>query len=195
MTARVHHGIFAIVDIATIDVATILREDKIMSLTHLLNKSTMSDPDTIYTLLKEIYLIIDDGDRRLLNRFGLTVPRFYVLFHLGNQPGMSLRELSEQMLCDKSNITRIIKGMVSEKLVKRQPHESDGRMLRIYLTDKGREIRETVMALHNEYNQIRFDSMDENLNPDDLYKTLVQVKGDLVETLPEAMTVSITDIE
>ena len=58
----------------------------------------MSDPQAIYALLNEIYLILDDGDRRLLSRFQLSPARFYALIHLGNRPGMSLSELSDLML-------------------------------------------------------------------------------------------------
>ena len=33
----------------------------------------------IYTTLKEIYFSLDNGDRRLLEGYNLSVPRFYLL--------------------------------------------------------------------------------------------------------------------
>lgn len=117
----------------------------------------MSDAASTYELLKEIFLLLDDGDRRLLNEFNLTVPRFYALFHLGNEPGMSPNRLSELMFCDKSNITRLIKSMEAEDLVKRRRHESDGRSVRLFLTPQGGEIREQALEAHQTYNEQRFN--------------------------------------
>lgn len=73
-----------------------------------------------YTLLNEIYLILDDGDRRLPSRYDLTKTRFYILVHLGEQPGMSLSGLSNSLLCDKSNAARIFQGMEADGLAYRQ---------------------------------------------------------------------------
>lgn len=115
----------------------------------------MADPTDIYSLLKEIFLLLDDGDRRLFDRFSLTVPRFYVLFHLGEEPGISVSQLSRLMFCDKSNITRLIHGLQSEGLVTRRAHESDGRVLRLFLTQQGEELRSEVVAAHKAANQRR----------------------------------------
>lgn len=41
------------------------------------------------------------------------------------------------MFCDKSNITRLVRALEDEGIVCRRPHESDGRALRLYLTDQG----------------------------------------------------------
>lgn len=120
----------------------------------------MADPETLYNLLKELFFILDDGDRQLFGRYSLTVPRVYALLHLGEQPGMSLSQLSDFMLCDKSNITRIIKGMEADGLVSRQPHETDGRTLRLHLTEAGASVRTEVLAAHAAYNQLRFDCID-----------------------------------
>lgn len=115
----------------------------------------MTHYTTIYTHLNEIYLLLDDGDRRLLDRFGLTVPRYYVLFHLGEEPGISVSQLSRLMFCDKSNITRLIHGLQSEGFVTRRPHESDGRVLRLFLTPHGEKLRSEVVTAHHASNQRR----------------------------------------
>lgn len=105
--------------------------------------------------------MLDDGDRRLLSQFSLTTARFYALQHLGNQPGMSLSALSGLMLCDKSNATRIIKAMEVDGLVMRQPHETDRRTVRLYLTPKGDRLRVKTLANHRELNEQRFGNMNQ----------------------------------
>lgn len=145
----------------------------------------MPDAQSTYNLLNEIFLILDDGDRRFFSQFDLTSPRFYALLHLGNMPGISLSELSNLMLCDKSNATRIIKGLEADGLVYRLPHESDGRAIRLYLTTQGREVRSQALASHRIYNQSRFDVLDE-INQDNLLLYLTQLKTGLREKLLEA---------
>src|SRR5687768_17941478 len=136
----------------------------------------MTNPETLYNLLKELFFILDDGDRRLFGRYNLTVPRVFALLHLGEQPGMSLSQLSDMMLCDKSNVTRMIKGMEADGLVSRQPHESDGRTLRLYLTERGQSLRAELLASHAAYNQLRFRCIDTIL------------KGNLLEGLDRKST-------
>lgn len=121
----------------------------------------MSERERIYNLLKETFLLLDDGDRRFFNQFGLTVSRFYALFHLREQPGMSVKDLSLRMLCDKSNATRIIKGLEELGFVARQPHETDGRAWRIYLTESGDAICQEVAAAHKEFNNSRLDFLNQ----------------------------------
>jgi len=80
---------------------------------------------------------------------------------LGDQPGMSLSELSNLMLCDKSNATRIIKGLETDGLVYRKPHETDGRTLRLYLTDKGEQLRKEAIFAHQSFNSMRFEDINQ----------------------------------
>lgn len=117
----------------------------------------MEEADALYNVLKEIFLLLDDGDRRLLAGFGLTVPRFYALVHLGDNPGLSVSELSDLMLCDKSNITRLVQGMEADDLVQRRRHETDGRVTCLHLTAGGRELRRRALRDHNAHNDRRFD--------------------------------------
>ena len=122
----------------------------------------MNDPQTIYSLINEIYLILDDGDRHLLNEFNLSTTRFYALVHVGERPGISLSDLSQLLLCDKSNATRIIKGLEADGLVYRRPHETDGRTLRLFLTDKGLVLRKKTITAHQRYNSLRFVKLPAN---------------------------------
>lgn len=145
----------------------------------------MLDATLIYNLLKEIFFLIDDGDRHLFSQYNLSVPRFYILWHLGNEPGISSRRLSELMICDKSNITRLSKGLEADGLVVRQPHESDGRALRLYLTEMGETVREQSLAAHLAYNAQRFlsDCSDEDQNS--LEQQLLCLKDSLAMQLAD----------
>ena len=117
----------------------------------------ISDQTALYNLLKEAFLLLDFGDRVLFSRYNLTAPRFYALVHLGDEPGLSLKRLSQKMFCDKSNATRIFKGLEAEGYAERRKHETDGRSYRLVLTPLGETVREQVIAEHEAYNQMRLD--------------------------------------
>lgn len=93
-------------------------------------------------------MLLDFGDRLLLERFDLTVPRYYALDHIAVEPGLSPSLLSRYMFCDKSNITRLVHGLLNDGLVERRPHEQDGRAQRLYLTAAGAELHGKASRAH-----------------------------------------------
>ena len=110
----------------------------------------------LYNTLKEIYFSLDNGDRHLLEGYRLSVPRFYLLKHIADHPGMTLTQLSGLMLTDKSNITRLIKSVEAEGLVTRQQHESDGRALSLNLTEAGHRLLAAAYTAHANFTHERF---------------------------------------
>lgn len=143
----------------------------------------MAQASALYNLFKEIFLLLDDGDRRLMAQYELTPPRFYALIHLGENPGLSVSELSNRMFCDKSNITRLIKGMEAEDLVWRRPHETDGRAVRLFLTGAGETKREAVLEAHHVRNQQRFDACFSKAEQAQLIEQLSGLKQNLQHDL------------
>lgn len=121
------------------------------------------EKEKLYTLLKEAFLLLDFGDRQLFTRYNLTISRYYALYHINEDPGLSLSQLSNGMFCDKSNATRVVKGLENDGLVIRAPHETDGRTLRLFLTPAGKELLATAATAHQTYNQTRLDSINEVL--------------------------------
>lgn len=121
----------------------------------------MSEREALYNLLKQTFILLDDGDRRLFGSYNLTAPRYYALLHISEKPGLSSSELSDRLLCDKSNVTRIVKGLEGAGLIIRQPHETDGRTLRLYLTEAGNEICAHVATAHQKYNDLRLSCISE----------------------------------
>jgi DNA-binding MarR family transcriptional regulator len=113
-----------------------------------------------YESLKKIVACIDYGDRQLLHRYSLTVPRYFVLKHIHENPGISLTALSSLMFIDKSNTTRLINSIKEEGLVQRLRSESDHRTYCLYLSELGQELFLRASAAHNQYIQDRFSDID-----------------------------------
>ena len=135
----------------------------------------------VYQLLKEIFFILEDGERSLFNHYDLTVPRFYTLKHIAENPGISLSNLSTKMLSDKGNISRIVKGMESDGLIVREQHESDGRTLCLFLSEDGSSLCEEVVSAHDRFNMERLSILDGDREL--LFEKLATIREYLAENL------------
>lgn len=121
----------------------------------------MTDRVQLYDLIKESFLLLDFGDRLFLEKFDLTVPRYYALTHIAVEPGLSPSLLSRHMFCDKSNITRLVQGLMNDGLVERRPHEKDGRAQRLFLTATGSALHEKAAHAHQRFVQERLAVLEE----------------------------------
>lgn len=106
---------------------------------------------SLYQSMKSLSLHLDDGERSLFSRFGLTTSRFYILKHINNHPGISYIDLSELMLCTKGNISRIVQGMLEECLINRLENPRDRRSFQLFLTKTGEGLYKEVNAAYQDY--------------------------------------------
>ena len=120
----------------------------------------MSTEIAFYETLKKIVACIDNGDRQLLNQFGLTAPRYYALKHIHENPGLSLTTLSALMLNDKSSTTRLTRSMQEDGLVRRSQSESDRRTCCLYLSESGQQVLQRASVARDKYTEDRFSVLD-----------------------------------
>lgn len=120
----------------------------------------MADKFGLYTALKETFLLLEAGDRRVFAQYGLTLPRFYALHHIARKAGISPSQLSLDMLRDKGNVSRLLQGMEKDHLVERRPHETDKRAYRLYLTPEGADLQAQASAAHLASVEHRLDMLD-----------------------------------
>ncbi|HSK14405.1 MAG TPA: MarR family transcriptional regulator [Phnomibacter sp.] len=84
------------------------------------------------------------------NGLDITVEQWSVLVHLWKYDGVSQQELSTRTFRDKPSITRLVDNLEKLELVQRQASDSDRRINRIYLTEKGLALRDPTMDLANQ---------------------------------------------
>ena len=104
----------------------------------------------LYESLKAIFLHIDNHEKALFSEFSLTLPRFYVLLHLSKHPGINFIDLSDLMLCTKSNTTRIVQSMQTDGLVRREVRPEDARSFQLFITPAGQAILDRVLPQYND---------------------------------------------
>lgn len=105
-------------------------------------------PAQQYRMIHDIYVLLDDGDRRVLTDFRLSVSQYAVLLLLDADQGWRLTDLSDRLLFDKSTITRIVDRLEQARLVRRLPDPGDRRVQRVMLTDHGLAQRDLARAAH-----------------------------------------------
>lgn len=119
----------------------------------------MSTEIALYETLKKIVACIDNGDRQLLNQFGLTAPRYYALKHIHENPGINLTTLSGLMFNDKSSTTRLTRSMQEDGLVRRHQSECDRRTCCLYLSESGEQLLHRAAVARDAYTEDRLSAL------------------------------------
>ena len=84
-----------------------------------------------------------DAEREL-SELGLHVGQNRLLMELYEQNCRRPSDMADRMDVDPSVISKMLGRMENQKLVERQADQDDGRVTRVYLTDKGRALQEPV---------------------------------------------------
>jgi len=74
----------------------------------------------------------------------ITPEQFSVLSHLWQKDGLQQSELALCTNRNRANVTRILDILERENIVERMDDANDRRVFRIYLTDKGKSLREAT---------------------------------------------------
>ena len=117
----------------------------------------------LYHRFQQIYVLIDDGDRRVLRSVGLTPTQYNLLLRLGEHPdeGLTITALSQVLLCTRGNITRLVRRLEHQGLVRCTSDIRDLRLVRVSLTPVGAARIEEARGLHNASVQRRLSALPE----------------------------------
>jgi DNA-binding MarR family transcriptional regulator len=111
--------------------------------------SNINNHDAYYKLA-EAYLLLADGDQRVLSRYGLTPSQLGVLKLLDPVEGVRPIDLTGPLLLEKSSISRLLDRLVEEQLIERVATPMDRRSYRVVITRRGMEVREQARLAHEQ---------------------------------------------
>jgi DNA-binding MarR family transcriptional regulator len=112
-------------------------------------------------LVSRVFIHLDDGDRQLVRKFGLTVTQYWALVHLHDKQGRSLSELANLLICDKSNVTSVVDKLEETGLaVRKRGKAGDRRYTRVVLTEEGQLLRVRAMAAREHLLEKRLEVID-----------------------------------
>jgi len=84
--------------------------------------------------------------QKVVNPFDITVDQWEILVILWEKEGITQKEIAERLYKDQTNIARMLFKLENKGFIHRVTHETDRRSLRVYLTDKGRETKDEILA-------------------------------------------------
>ncbi|WP_036799015.1 MarR family winged helix-turn-helix transcriptional regulator [Photobacterium marinum] len=97
-----------------------------------------------------------------LKKHGLTVALWPTMMCLWEEEGITQREIAQKSKVENSTTTRTLDKLEKMGLVERQTDPNSRRSFRIYLTNKGRDLKETLLPVPIAVNQSLLDSLDED---------------------------------
>jgi DNA-binding MarR family transcriptional regulator len=103
------------------------------------------------TSIMRVHQILMARLNELLESFGLTFPRYEVLMllHFSGKGSLPVGKIGERLQVHRTSITNSLDGLEKSGLVRRVPHQSDGRAVLAEITDAGREIAERATEALN----------------------------------------------
>jgi DNA-binding MarR family transcriptional regulator len=94
------------------------------------------------------------------HRQGLYHGQAHLLLHISQNDGVVQRDLAEQLDVRPSSLTEMLVKMEQLGLVQRRSDENDQRLLRIYLTEAGKEAAAELLGTVNDWNGTLFDCLE-----------------------------------
>lgn len=88
-----------------------------------------------------------------LELFGINFPQALILFSLLEQEGSTLTEIGSRAQIENSSLTTMVDKLEKEELVERRLDPQDRRIVRLFLTDKGRALGEKVLSAAAGFNE------------------------------------------
>lgn len=97
--------------------------------------------------------------RRFAEHFDTTLPRFDVLAALDHRDGLTMGELSREILVSNGNVTAIVRQLQAQQLVEAHPAPEDRRNLIVSLTADGRRHFAELATAYQQWVGELLDSM------------------------------------
>ncbi|OXS75680.1 MarR family winged helix-turn-helix transcriptional regulator [Domibacillus enclensis] len=86
--------------------------------------------------------------------FNLAPEQNLIMMLLWERDGRTQQELSEQLEKDKTNITRMLSSLEQKGFVKKRMESCDRRSIRVFLTEKGKELECQVIPVTEEFHRL-----------------------------------------
>lgn len=100
----------------------------------------------LYVTSKEIIR----GYKPLLDPLGLTYTSYIAMLALWEKDDVTVKALGKRLYLDSGTLTPLLKKLEAKGLVQRQRRQDDERIVRITLTEEGRQLKKKAVAIPKE---------------------------------------------
>lgn len=115
-------------------------------------------PDCTIFLLAKAYQKAHGQFKARLRPFDLTNLQHLVLEGLWYEEGVTAAELGKLLVLDKATLSGVLDRLVESGWIRKERDPDDGRVFRIYPSDKANQMREQLIALRVEANEKMLES-------------------------------------
>lgn len=112
------------------------------------------DSDSLYAVFSQVIRFHYYRMHTMLEKLSVYPGQPPLLYKLGKQDGQSQRELADKLHVKPATITVMLKRAEKAGLVERRPDPEDQRVMRVYLTEKGKkldiQVKEIMKSMERE---------------------------------------------
>jgi MarR family transcriptional regulator, organic hydroperoxide resistance regulator len=143
--------------------------------------------DSLGYLMNYVAKLFARAHATCLEQHGVTIGQWAVLMFLWAEDGVTQTALSRQVAIEDATMVRTIDRMERDGLVRRVRNTHDRRQLKIFLTDKGRSLRDVLVpcALAGNANAVQDFSDAEQHQLQDFLHRLIAALADAPATQHE----------
>lgn len=92
--------------------------------------------------------------------YNITPDQWGILNTLWRKDGRTQREISKKISKDTSSVTRMLDLLEKENYVERRRNENDRRSYRIFLTSKGKRVKNKLISIVEETHEISLNGLN-----------------------------------
>jgi DNA-binding MarR family transcriptional regulator len=107
-----------------------------------------------------------------LEEYRVRSGQFEFLLYLYHEDGVSQETLAKFLKVSKATSARAVQSLEKEGYIIRQRDEKDQRAYKVYLTEKGKEMREIIFKKLNSFKDILFS--DFTLEEKEIFRLLIR---------------------
>ncbi len=104
-------------------------------------------------ITSRLFFNCQEKEIRYVTKYGVSTVEFRCLRFLHENEQLTVNQLAQLMALTSSRITRIVDGLVTKKLVKRESGQSDRRTYNLSLTSKGQKLSLAMIIDHTKMHQ------------------------------------------
>lgn len=118
--------------------------------------------DNIGKYISQLYRRCGIFVTKEMEKYNIGQGQFMFLLELYIEDGRNQEELSKALKIDKGTTARAIKKLEKERYLIRYKDEKDKRSNKIYLTQKGRDVKENIFSVLDEWERKISEHLDES---------------------------------
>ena len=100
--------------------------------------------ECIVFLLAKAYQKAHGNLKKRLHPYGLTPIQFLTLTALVEEDGISAGEIGKRLVLDNATLSGVLDRLADRDWIEKQTDQNDKRLLRVYLTDKAKALKEEL---------------------------------------------------